>query len=169
MASDLETAMNKARHAGEATGPAENLVERLAEKIGGKAGVQAVFGDPIERDGITVIPVARVRWGFGGGGGTGPMATTTGAGTTGSPASDASGMASDASGTSVGTEGQMASGTGAGGGVMADPVGYLEIGPEGVHFRPIVPPMPSPGFLLAAGATTAMVIGSVARLRGSGK
>lgn len=32
--------------------------------------VRRVVGDPIERDGLTVIPVAAVRGGWGGGGGT---------------------------------------------------------------------------------------------------
>jgi hypothetical protein len=40
----------------------DGFVERMAERIGAKASVRAVFGEPIERDGITVVPVARVRW-----------------------------------------------------------------------------------------------------------
>jgi hypothetical protein len=46
-------------------------VEKLGEAIGLRANARSVFGDPIERDGLTVVPVARVRWGFGGGGGNG--------------------------------------------------------------------------------------------------
>jgi uncharacterized spore protein YtfJ len=34
--------------------------------------VKRVFGDPIERDGVTVIPAAKVRGGGGGGSGSGP-------------------------------------------------------------------------------------------------
>src|SRR5688500_16985160 len=34
--------------------------------------VRRVFGDPIERDGVTVIPAAKVRGGGGGGTGSGP-------------------------------------------------------------------------------------------------
>ena len=34
--------------------------------------VRRVFGDPIERDGVTVIPAAKVRGGGGGGSGSGP-------------------------------------------------------------------------------------------------
>jgi uncharacterized spore protein YtfJ len=34
--------------------------------------VRRVFGDPIERDGVTVIPVANIMGGGGGGGGEGP-------------------------------------------------------------------------------------------------
>jgi hypothetical protein len=47
--------------------PADRLLERLAVLLGAKAGVEAVFGEPIMRERLTVIPVARVRWGFGGG------------------------------------------------------------------------------------------------------
>lgn len=45
------------------------FVERMVQKLGQKAGPSIVFGDPIERGPITVIPVARVRYGVGGGGG----------------------------------------------------------------------------------------------------
>jgi uncharacterized spore protein YtfJ len=37
--------------------------------------VQAVFGEPIQRGDLTVVPVAKVRWAFGGGAGTGPAET----------------------------------------------------------------------------------------------
>jgi len=80
----------------------------VAELVGAKARVQAVFGEPITCENLTVIPVARVRWGYGGGGG---RAET--------PPSD------------------PASGSGGGGSVAADPIGYLELGPEGAAFRPI--------------------------------
>jgi len=56
------------------------LLERLAAQVGGKAGAKAVFGDSVERDGITVIPVARVRWGIGAGGGQGPEGSGSGGG-----------------------------------------------------------------------------------------
>jgi uncharacterized spore protein YtfJ len=140
---DLESAMDAARKAGDA-GPIDGFVERLAERIGAKASVTAVFGEPIERDGLTVIPVAKVRWGFGGGAGSGPMA---------------GGLAIESADSAARTSGQ-----GGGGGITADPVGWIEIGPDGAEFKPIVPAMPSPGFLLAAGATAALVLRSLARL-----
>ena len=40
-----------------------------------------VFGEPIEKDGITLIPAARVQGGAGGGGGEGPEGQGTGSGT----------------------------------------------------------------------------------------
>jgi uncharacterized spore protein YtfJ len=147
-ATDYEAAIGAARKAGDG-GPIEGFVERMAERVGGKASVRAVFGDPIERDGITVIPVAKVRWGFGGGAGSGPVAVGPGIDGQGAPTTD---------------EGAPGFGTGGGGGAMAEPVGYLEIGPDGATFRPITSPMPSPGFLLAAGATAALVLRGLARL-----
>ncbi len=127
-------ATDEARRAGSAT-PADRLLMRLAEVIGARAGVEAVFGEPIRHESLTVIPVARVRWGFGGG-----------AGSADGPASG------------------PASGSGGGGGVAADPVGYLEIGPDGATFRPIREPYPSPLFLLASGMTAAIVIRALARM-----
>ncbi len=137
-----------------AAGPIDGFVERMAERVGGKASVRSVFGDPIERDGFTIIPVAKVRWGFGGGAG-GPIAVGPGR-TSGSPFSDAAPTGADGAGT--------ATGTGGGGGVTADPVGYLEIGPDGATFISIVSPRPSAGFLLAAGAAAALVLRGLAKL-----
>jgi uncharacterized spore protein YtfJ len=43
-------------------------------------GAGAVYGEPVERDGVTVIPVARTIWSFGGGSGGPPNSERTGAG-----------------------------------------------------------------------------------------
>ena len=43
------------------------FIGRMAEKLGAAARAATIFGDPVERDGVTVVPVARARWGFGGG------------------------------------------------------------------------------------------------------
>ena len=146
---DYDFALEQAQKA--ATSSIDGFVERMAERVGGKASVRAVFGDPIERDGITVIPVARVRWGFGGGAGRGPISVGPGTG-------------EEPTGSTTFDEGLSGAGTGGGGGVAADPVGYVEIGPDGAVFKPIVSPMPSPGFLLAAGATAALLLRGIARL-----
>ena len=119
-----------------ATGqPADRLVERLAEMLGAKAHVQAVFGEPVAKGDVTVVPVARVRWGFGAGGGRSEAAETG-----------------------------PASGSGGAGGVTAEPVGYLEIGPDGTEFKPIVSPYPSPGLLLAGGITFSIVVRALSRI-----
>ena len=48
---------------------ANELLEQIGQTVGQKATVSSVFGEPIEREGLTVIPVAKARFGFGGGGG----------------------------------------------------------------------------------------------------
>ena len=56
------------------------FVETLAERIGTRFGSTAVFGEPVEAEGVTVIPVARATWGFGGGTGTRPESEGEGEG-----------------------------------------------------------------------------------------
>ncbi|MBC5991981.1 spore germination protein GerW family protein [Pontibacter cellulosilyticus] len=46
-----------------------SVAERLAEKIGISANASHIYGDPVERHGTTVIPVAKAAYGFGGGNG----------------------------------------------------------------------------------------------------
>jgi uncharacterized spore protein YtfJ len=75
----MTTAKDQAQQAAE-NDLGSRLLERLAAQVGGKAGAKAVFGDAVERDGITVIPVARVRWGVGAGGGQGPDGSGSGGG-----------------------------------------------------------------------------------------
>ncbi len=136
MTTERAAAEDEARAAA-AAGFDQGFVERMIERVGGRAGVTAVFGEPIERGDLTVVPVARMRWAFGGGSG---GAVPAGPGEAG------------------------AGGSGGGGGVAGDPVGFLEIGPAGATFRPIVPPYPSPVFVLVAGMTVALMVRALARL-----
>ena len=53
----------------EKTSTADRFIGTMAEKLGAVAKAATVFGEPVERDGVTVIPVAKARWGFGGGAG----------------------------------------------------------------------------------------------------
>lgn len=48
----------------------DSFLDRLAQRLGGTANAATVFGAPVERGDVTVIPVARAAYGFGGGGGT---------------------------------------------------------------------------------------------------
>jgi uncharacterized spore protein YtfJ len=120
-------------------GRADAFLERITERLGGVAHVAAVYGTAVERDGVTVIPVAKVRWGFGGGGGTG-----------------------------TGPEGQGGgSGSGGGGGVMATPAGYIEIRDGIAEFRPIRDPMTLlaiPPIIIAGGFAAALVLRGLRRL-----
>jgi len=131
---DDTRAMDEARVAAEGA-PGDRVLERLAERLGAKAGVHAVFGEPIRQGDTTVISVARIRWGFGGG-----------------------------SGTADGPETGTGTGSGGGGGVSASPVGYIRVGPNGTAFEPIRDPMPSPAFVLVSAVSAAILIRAVARL-----
>ena len=62
------------------TGLADELLERIGETIGDRANAASVFGEPVEREGITVIPVAKAKFGFGGGGGEGKQGPGRGGG-----------------------------------------------------------------------------------------
>lgn len=71
-------AINEAEES--ARGRAGDIAAKLADRVGNRAGVKAIFGEPVERDDVTVIPVGRTRWGFGGGGGKGGHADEEGSG-----------------------------------------------------------------------------------------
>jgi uncharacterized spore protein YtfJ len=90
----------------------DELLDRIGRTVGRQAQVSAVFGEPVERDGLTVIPVARARFGFGGGGGSGTAAA----------------------------EGSGAGGGGGGGGVVS-PVGFIEVRDGRAEFKRIVTPV----------------------------
>lgn len=45
----------------------EQILATLAEHVSARLNASTVFGSPVERDGVTIIPVAAVRFTFGGG------------------------------------------------------------------------------------------------------
>lgn len=47
----------------------QNFIERIASTLGQNASVKNVFGEPIQVGEKTIIPVARIAYGFGGGSG----------------------------------------------------------------------------------------------------
>lgn len=55
-----------------AAGFSATLLEKLADRIGAHSGVAAVYGDPVEKDAVTVVPVAQSMWGSGAGSGESP-------------------------------------------------------------------------------------------------
>lgn len=135
MADTLEDAEKEAR-----ASAADNGVTRLAEHLGRNASASAVFGAPVERDGVTVIPVARVRWGVGGGGGRGRR------------------------------KGQTDDGFGGGGGVQAAPLGFIEVRDGGARYRRIRDPLRVaiaalllPLSFAVAGAVTFVTLAALAR------
>jgi len=51
---------------------ATEMLQRIGETLGSTATVKSVFGEPIHAAGKTVVPIAKVAYGFGAGGGAGP-------------------------------------------------------------------------------------------------
>jgi uncharacterized spore protein YtfJ len=90
---------------------ATDMLQRISESFGTSASVKSVFGEPIHANGRTVVPVAKVAYGFGGGAG-GARA-----------------------GASAERQGE---GGGGGGGVRAVPAGALEITDNGTRFIPFI-------------------------------
>jgi uncharacterized spore protein YtfJ len=86
------------------------LLERVGQTVGQRAQASTIFGEPVEREGVTVVPVAKARFGFGGGGGSGTR-----------------------------EEGQ-GSGRGGGAGVAVSPVGYIELRDGSSEFKRISTP-----------------------------
>lgn len=107
---------------GPRNGPTGLLAE-LADHTGGRAGAQVAFGEPVEHDGVTVIPVARARWGFGAG-----------------------------SGTEHGMWRRRARGGGGGGGMVVSPVGFIELRNGHARYRPVFDATSLVPAALAAGA-----------------
>lgn len=110
--------------------PPATFFERLAETLGVSAQAASVFGEAVESEGLTIIPVAKARWGLGGG---------------------------------SGRHGRVRpnEGMGGGGGVIVQPVGYIEMKNGESRFRPIV----TPGTWIALAAGAVLLLGLTRRKR----
>ena len=84
------------------------LLQSLRESILGKASVKAIYGEPISAHEKTIIPVAKIMYGFGAGAGTGGLGETN-----------------------------RGEGGGGGGGVRAVPIGVIEVSKQQTRFVPI--------------------------------
>jgi uncharacterized spore protein YtfJ len=109
-----------------------SVIQEFVESLRSTATVKSVFGEPIQMEGKTVVPIAKVAYGFGGGFGTHPK-----------------------SGESHRDEKQE--GCGGGGGVKAFPAGALEITPSRTIFVPLHDALRDSGLLLAGFAAGALV------------
>ena len=58
----------------------EEILAMLAERLGGRFTAETVFGSPVERGDVTVVPVAAIGFGLGAGSGTDPAADKSGEG-----------------------------------------------------------------------------------------
>ena len=94
------------RAAGEGGQLCNMQIQELLQSVVTQAGARNVYGDPVSAEGRTILPVAQIRYGFGGG--------------SGRHAGDKQGE-----------------GGGGGGGLVAKPVGVVEITAAGSRFIPI--------------------------------
>jgi uncharacterized spore protein YtfJ len=85
------------------------LLQSLKESVLGQANVKTIYGEPISAHEKTIIPVAKIMYGFGAGAGTGDL----------------------------GEKNTRGEGGGGGGGVRAIPVGVIEVSREQTRFVPI--------------------------------
>jgi uncharacterized spore protein YtfJ len=90
----------------------ERLLAQIADRVRASATVEAAFGPPCTVGDRTVIPVARVLYGYGAGGGSGEPGG--------------------------GSKGAAGSGGGGGAGVRVVPIAAIEIAPGGTRVLPIV-------------------------------
>jgi uncharacterized spore protein YtfJ len=99
------------------TGSAEvpDFLQPLLERMHSSAKAETVFGASRQERGRTIIPVAKVRYGFGGG-----MGGASGKKRKGEPA-----------------EAQAEEGVGGGGGLTVTPIGFLEVTDSDSGFKPI--------------------------------
>jgi uncharacterized spore protein YtfJ len=91
--------------------------EPIAEVFERNLSVRHVYAEPVHHGDTTVIPVAKVAYGFGAGGGRRPAPRST---EIPSPTAEAAGA--------------EAQGSGGGGGARLTPIGALEVGPHGTRF-----------------------------------
>ena len=122
-------AAEEAAHSGSAA-----MLAMVLDRLGASVGASAVFGEPVEKDGRTVIPVAQAIIGTGGG-----------------------------SGSSGGGE-DSGTGEGAGGGAVTRPIGYIEITAHGTAFVPLKQPWQDPALVLAYSVLGLVVLRAAVRL-----
>jgi uncharacterized spore protein YtfJ len=97
-----------------------DVLNSMTQRLQSTAHVQTIYGEPIVAQGKTIIPVAEVKYGFGGGGGNQ------------SPASGPQGNAHGA--VEEGEATQASSGMGGGGGISVKPLGVVEVSSEGTRY-----------------------------------
>jgi len=96
----------------------KNVMNDLADYLGKNASINKVYGDPIEASGKTIIPVAQVSFGLGGGQGPGKK-------------DDAQRKEDDIQ------NGEEEKESGGGGGVLIKPKGVYETSEQGTRYIPI--------------------------------
>ena len=110
--------------------------EPIGELLQRSVSIRHVYGEPVRHGDLTIIPVAKVAYGFGAGGGSGRRRVQNAE--------------------SRDPDTPSGEGGGGGGGVRMTPIGALEIGPGGTRFVPIHQLWPWLGGALAGAAVAVL-------------
>ena len=95
-----------------------DTIEGVKSALSDRLSAQTAYGEPVQVDGVTVIPVARVMLGFGAGGGVG-----------------------EAKRSSDGEDAPAPTGGGGGGGGVVQPLGFIEVTSTGARWVALEPPV----------------------------
>lgn len=116
------------------------FLDALTDTIQRSATVKVIYGDPVEAAGKTIVPVARVSYGFGGGYGIGKAR---------------GGKDRSQEDPSAGQD----EGGGGGGHVNVTPLGVVEITPAQTRYLPIRNGIAKPAGAFAAGLLAGVILG----------
>ncbi|MFC0678733.1 GerW family sporulation protein [Lysobacter korlensis] len=122
------------------------FLKESVEKMRSSGSAETVFGPARKENGRTIIPVARVAYGFGGGYGSAAQKGKAGA---------------RQRRTKPGANGDT--GLGGGGGMRVIPAGMFEVGPNGARFLPVRGSMATTALTLAGGVLVGMLLRRRAR------
>ncbi|OGO51398.1 MAG: hypothetical protein A2148_11650 [Chloroflexi bacterium RBG_16_68_14] len=98
---------------GDVSGTLESVKSAIVDRV----TARTAYGEPVTANGVTVIPVARIAFGFGAGGGVGEAGPSGDGGEAGPPPT----------------------GGGGGGGGVVQPLGFIEISAGGARWVPLEP------------------------------
>jgi uncharacterized spore protein YtfJ len=98
-----------------------DVLNTITDRLHATAHVKTIYGEPIVAEGKTIVPVAEIKYGFGGGGGQQQETSNRQGSRDGEPAG-------------VGEPAGTRSGMGGGGGISVRPLGVVEVSSSGTRY-----------------------------------
>lgn len=135
----------------------QSIISQIRNLLGQSAGAEVSFGNPAQVGDLSIIPVARIAFGFGGGGGKGTAnvrCKKTEPATPGEEPAEPTEPCADKSA-------EDSFGGGVGGGIKTDPLGIYTIKNDKVRFYPVI----SVRDILAAVAILGVLVIRIKRLQ----
>ena len=120
-----------------------DVITTITERLSATGHVKTIYGEPIVANDKTIIPVAEVKYGFGGGGGQQQE-----------PSGRAESPEGESPGSNIASQGR--SGMGGGGGISVRPLGVVEVSSTGTRYISF-----SQGRKIALSVLTGIVIGAI--------